>query len=114
MRQLLLAVILLTGTAYATECDDYKKNALKYEKMGMSAKNLDMGAKYLQMAIENKKNALLVCFYSGSDKIKIDDEIKEMEKVRIDMINEAARIRKQELDVARESAQKNYYYHTDK
>ena len=108
MKQLLLAAVLLTGITYANDCDNYKKNAVKYEKMGMSAGNLDMGAKYLKMAIENKKNALLVCFYSGSDKIKIDDAIKDLEKVRVDMINEAARVRQQELDVARESSKEKY------
>ncbi len=103
MKKILLLIVLITAVIYANSCDDYKRKAVKYEQMGISASNLDMGAKYLNIAIKNKKEALSACFYSGADKMKIYDDIKDMEAMRDKMINEAARIRRQELEVARES-----------
>ena len=108
MKRILLAAILITGTAYANDCDDYKKKVAKYEKMGMSAGNLDMGAKYLNMSIQNKKEALYACFYSASDKMKIEDDIKDMEITRNNMIIEASKARQQELNVAKESSRRKY------
>lgn len=105
MKKILLAVILTTGVIYASayDCSNYKSKAAKYEAMGMSASNLDLGAKYLKMAIKNKKGALHACFYSHTDKMRIQSDIKDMEAMRNDMINEAANNRRQERDVARES-----------
>ena len=60
------------------------------------------------MAIQNKKEALCACFYSASDKMKIEDDIKDMEVMRNNMINETSKARQQELNVAKESSQKKY------
>jgi len=110
MRRLLIAVMLISSVAYADNCSDYKSKAVKYEKMGISAGNLDMGAKYLRMSIKNKKEALDACFYSGSDKEKIYDDIKEMEIMANDMNREASQKRQHDLDVARERSNINVRY----
>ena len=104
-------MVLITGVAYANanDCSDYKRQASKYEQMGMMAGNMDLGAKYLGKAIHYKKKALHVCFYSHFDKEKIRRSIKDMEEMQHDMFNEANRIRQQELDVARESADRNNF-----
>ena len=102
MKKLLLVMILISSVVNANDCSDYKSKAIKYEKMGMASSNLDLGAKYLKMAITNKKNAMDSCFYSGFDKEKIDKDIKDMEEMRQDMINEASEKRKHEMDIAKE------------
>ena len=110
MKRLLIAVILISSVAYADNCSDYKSKAVKYEKMGISASNLDIGAKYLRMSIKNKKETLNTCFYSGLDKEKIYKEIKEMESMADDMNREATQKRQHDLDVARERSNINVRY----
>ncbi len=44
------------------------------------------------------------CLYSAFDKEKIRKNIKDMENIRREMLNEASIQRKHELDVARESS----------
>ena len=104
MIKTLLITSLMLGIGYANDCSDYKSKAIKYEKMGISSSNLDLGAKYLKMAITNKKSAMDSCFYSGFDKEKIDKDIKDMEEMRKDMINEASEKRKYEMDIAKENS----------
>ena len=106
MYKIMLATLFLTATVNANNCDDFKRNAVKYEKMGLSAKNLEMGAEYLKIAIYNKKRSFDVCFYSAFDKPKIEREIKETEEIRRDMLRQVAIQRRHELNVARESADK--------
>jgi len=110
MKKLLIAVILISGVVYANNCSDYKSKAVKYEKMGISASNLDMGAKYLRMSIKNKKEALNACFYSAFDKEKIYSDIKEMEIMANNMNREEAKKRQHDIDVARERSNINVHY----
>lgn len=106
MKKILLIAILITGVTYANNCDNYKRKAVKYEQMGMASSNLDLGAKYLKMSITNKKESINACFYSTFDKEIIYKDIKDMEEMRRDMMREATRKRKHELDVANQSADK--------
>jgi len=110
MKKLLIAFVLISSVTYADNCSDYKSKAVKYEKMGISASNLDMGAKYFRMSIKNKKEALDACFYSGLDKEKIYKDIKEMESMANDMNREASKKRQHDIDVARERSNINVRY----
>ncbi len=102
MIRILLITSLIIGVGYANDCDDYKRKATKYEQMGMASSNLDLGAKYLKIAITNKKEAIDACFYSSFDKEKIYRDIKDMKDTRKDMMREAAKIRKHEMNIAKE------------
>ena len=90
MKRIALSVLLITGILSASNtCDVNKKSTAKYENMALATSNLTMGAKYMGMAIKYKKETLNSCFFSGHDKVKIRDNIKDMESIKQDLLNEA-------------------------